>query len=153
MPPDRSWRYWLLVIGSSLWLFLILLPPWLMSRGMPFADFSYAWFSSLCHQIPGRSIQAWGNPLAVCARCTGIYFGFWFGLLIVPSFKSLSRQILANPRLLILFGLPMAIDLLLTNSQTSRFLSGATASFPVALLVWVAVEGLQIGPLLRRKEV
>ena len=50
-------------------------------------------------------------------------------------------------------GLPMAIDLLLANSAASRFISGTVASFPVALLVWVAVESLQLRPLLRREEV
>jgi len=70
-----------------------------------------------------------------------------------PSLKTLTRKLLAHPRLLILFALPMVIDLLLTNTAASRFVSGAAASFPVALFVWVAVEGLQLGPLLRRKEI
>lgn len=153
MPPSRSWRYWILVTGSTLWMVLLLTPPWLSSRGLPLSDFSYDCFASLCHQLPERSIQLWGNPLAVCARCSGLYFGFWLGLLIVPSLKTLSRQILAHPRLLILFALPMVADLLLTNTVASRLISGATASFPVALFVWVAVEGLQLRPLLRRKEI
>jgi uncharacterized membrane protein len=153
MPPSRSWRYWLLVTGASLWMVLLLTPPWLVSRGLPLSDASYACFASLCHQLPERSFQVWGNPVAVCARCFGLYFGFWFGLLLVPSLKTFTRLFLAHPRLLVLFGLPMAIDLLLANSAASRFISGTVASFPVALLVWVAVESLQLRPLLRRKEV
>ena len=153
MPPSRSWRYWILVTGSTLWLIFLLAPAWLSSRGLPVSDFSYDCFASLCHQLPERSIQVWGSPLAVCARCSGLYFGFWIGLLMFPSLKTLSRKLLARPRLLLLFALPMAIDLLLTNTLASRFVSGAAASFPVALFVWVAVESLQLRPLLRRKEI
>jgi uncharacterized membrane protein len=153
MPPSRSWRYWLLLAGASLWMVLLLAPPWLASRELPFSDASYACFASLCHQLPERSFQVWGNPVAVCARCFGLYFGFWAGLLLIPTLKTFARHFLAHPRLLILFGLPMAIDLLLSNSATSRFVSGTVASFPVALLVWVAVESLQLRPLLKREVV
>ncbi len=32
-------------------------------------------FHALCHQIPERSLWIAGAPMAVCARCAGIYFG------------------------------------------------------------------------------
>jgi uncharacterized membrane protein len=44
----------------------------------------YEFFSRICHQDPARSWQVWGKPLAVCIRCTSIYFAFtvslWLGL-------------------------------------------------------------------------
>lgn len=40
-------------------------------------------FSRVCHQEAARSFWLWGAPVAVCARCLGIYLGAaagaWFG--------------------------------------------------------------------------
>lgn len=33
-------------------------------------------FSILCHQEPARTFQPGGEPLALCARCVGVYVGF-----------------------------------------------------------------------------
>jgi uncharacterized membrane protein len=42
-------------------------------------------FQGLCHQIPDRSFWIQGQPMAVCSRCFGIYFGFATGwVLMVP---------------------------------------------------------------------
>lgn len=41
-------------------------------------------FSSMCHQIPGRSPHLYGVPLAVCDRCIGIYGGLVLGVLVLP---------------------------------------------------------------------
>ena len=38
-----------------------------------------AFFSKLCHQHPDRSLILFGAPIAVCARCLGIYAGAVFG--------------------------------------------------------------------------
>jgi uncharacterized membrane protein len=39
-------------------------------------------FAAVCHQRPERSFVLWGAPLAVCARCTGIYAGAVLGSLL-----------------------------------------------------------------------
>ena len=36
-------------------------------------------FSSVCHQLPGRSVHHHGVQLAVCDRCLGIYVGLVLG--------------------------------------------------------------------------
>lgn len=41
-------------------------------------------FSWLCHQDPERTIHFHDHPMAVCARCFGIYTGFFVGLLMLP---------------------------------------------------------------------
>ncbi len=46
----------------------------------------YFVFSFVCHQQPERSLWLAGLPLAVCARCAGIYLGGLLGLLLdLPS--------------------------------------------------------------------
>lgn len=40
-------------------------------------------FDSLCHQMPGRSFWLGGQPMAVCARCFGVYAGFGTGWLML----------------------------------------------------------------------
>jgi uncharacterized membrane protein len=40
-------------------------------------------FSSLCHQNPGRSFRVLGSPAAVCVRCQGIYCGAALGMMAV----------------------------------------------------------------------
>lgn len=39
--------------------------------------------STVCHQLPERSIQINGIYLPVCARCTGIYLSFMIGFLFL----------------------------------------------------------------------
>lgn len=42
-------------------------------------------FSLVCHQRPERSFWLFGAPIAVCARCLGIYLGAAIGLLLRTS--------------------------------------------------------------------
>ncbi len=37
--------------------------------------------SLVCHQAPERTIQMAGKYLPLCSRCTGIYLGFFTGVL------------------------------------------------------------------------
>jgi uncharacterized membrane protein len=67
---------------------LILAPPFLAVHSHPVSSaLAYFLFSPLCHQIPERSFHLYGHPLAVCHRCTGIYFGLFLGMLL-PVTKS-----------------------------------------------------------------
>jgi uncharacterized membrane protein len=47
----------------------------------------YFLFSYVCHQQPERSLWLAGAPLAVCARCAGIYFGAFLALLFQISVR------------------------------------------------------------------
>ena len=57
------------------------------------ASFIYLLFSRICHQIPERSFQLFGHPMAVCHRCLGIYIGLFLGSLIKNRFFHRSPQI------------------------------------------------------------
>ena len=73
-------------------LSLIVIAPMLAAQGRnSIALVIYTAFSKFCHQIPERSFEIAGHPLAVCARCTGIYFGFAAGVLVYPLVRSLKR--------------------------------------------------------------
>ena len=140
MPAVRSARYWTLLGLTSIWLAALLLPPLAAHAGWPGAGLAYLPFSPICHQIPERSFLWLGQPLAVCHRCSGIYLGFWLGLILFPYWRALALQLWARPRLLLAFFLPMAINVMLDNTAASRFATGFAAGFPVSLFVWTAWE-------------
>lgn len=52
-------------------------------------------FALVCHQHPERSFWLFGAPVAVCARCLGIYIGAGFGLLVRTSRRLALRILIA----------------------------------------------------------
>jgi uncharacterized membrane protein len=104
--------YFLTLIGIISWLGLIFLAPYLKSRSSGLNIFIYAIFSPICHQIPSRCLTFFGYPLAVCARCLGIYFGFLGGTGLFPFLGSFSNPALPKNRTLICLTLPIAADAL-----------------------------------------
>ena len=136
----RTSTSWLLAIAAMGWIVLTLLCPLAAHLNCPVTPFLYSFFSPVCHQISERCFHLFAEPVAVCARCLGLYCGFWFGLAVLPLMPGLCRRLLGRPRLILLFTIPMGLDLLLDNTHASRYFSGLIASFPVAPFVWVAVE-------------
>ena len=90
----------------------------------------YRAFAPFCHQLPERSYFIDGHKFAVCSRCTGIYFGFAFMLVLFPLVRSLRNAEFPARRWLLIATLPLAIDWGLTffgiweNTHTSRLLTG-----------------------------
>jgi uncharacterized membrane protein len=75
LKPGQRTSRWMLAVCVLLLMFAWLLntPPGLEGK----ADaVGYA----LCHQISSRSFQIDGEPLSLCARCTGMYVGIFVGL-------------------------------------------------------------------------
>jgi uncharacterized membrane protein len=91
---------------------------------------SYFFFGQICHQVDSRSFHVDGNPLGVCIRCTGIYFGFLLGTFLFFVFgKDSSRHTI---RLLLIVALiPILLDTVsgalgvYAITEASRFLTGA----------------------------
>lgn len=98
------------LLGVLAWLSAIFLAPYLMRRSPGAANFVYALFSPVCHQIPGRCLTFQGYPLAVCGRCLGIYTGFLAGLLIYPFVRGFSEIALPSGRLFLSFSIPIGLD-------------------------------------------
>ena len=88
-------------------------------------------FDPLCHQIPARSFQVGGVPLALCHRCYGIALGVVGGLAVAPLVRARGADGRRGLRLLALAALPMAVDWalgalgMLANTPMSRVLTGA----------------------------
>jgi len=110
---------------------LIIVAPLAEAVGqMDLADGIYRAFAPFCHQLPERSYFIDEHKFAVCSRCTGIYFGFAFTLLLYPLVRSLRNAAFPARYWLLLATLPLAIDFSLTffgiweNTHTSRLLTG-----------------------------
>lgn len=96
--------------GILAWLGAIGLAPYLRSRGVSLGKFIYVCFSPVCHQIPARSFFAWGYPLAVCARCLGIYSGFLAGMALYPFLQGFSTVGLPKTKVFLVLTAPIAVD-------------------------------------------
>jgi uncharacterized membrane protein len=102
--------YFLILLGIVLWIAAVFVAPYLKSQSSAYGKLIYAVFSSTCHQIPSRCLTFYGNPLAVCSRCLGIYLGFFLGTILFPIFRGFSSEFLPKVKILILMSLPIVID-------------------------------------------
>ena len=65
---------------ATAWCALAISPPLLQAAGHDAtAVLTRLVFDTVCHQLPARAIHIEGNPMAVCARCAGIYSGLALG--------------------------------------------------------------------------
>jgi len=122
--------YVVTVVGAALWLAMIVLAP-LLKNHWPFgADLIYAVCSPLCHQNPSRCFVLSGHPLAVCARCLGVYGGFLLGACLYLLLRDLRSRSLPRKEVLIAISLPIVIDTagnvlqLWTTTAWIRFFTG-----------------------------
>jgi uncharacterized membrane protein len=88
------------------------LVPLMQSAGTPGALWIRAAYAPLCHQMSERSIELQGTPLAVCARCTGLYLGGALGLFLA-AWLVVGRARRPRPSLLAWAVAPTLIDALL----------------------------------------
>jgi uncharacterized membrane protein len=122
------------VVTTAAWLFtsLIVIAPLAQANAHPYLAYTlYQGFGHVCHQMPERSFFIAGHQLAVCARCTGLYFGFAAVLLFYPFVSSLKRTHVPQRKWLLIAAAPLVIDFALgffgiwENTHLSRFLTGA----------------------------
>jgi uncharacterized membrane protein len=97
-------------MAYSLWLGGILLAPYLRSRSSPWAGLAYAIYRPVCHQVAERCLRCFGQPLAVCARCSGIYLGFLLGLGLYASLRRWRRLSLPAARAFFFVSAPIVLD-------------------------------------------
>lgn len=155
---SRAFKAWAIaVVISVIWVLAIVTPPIFLAlemRGV--SAFFYRFFSFVCHQIPERSIELLGQPMAVCSRCFGIYLGLAVGTLAYPVLRDITR-IDPLPRVwLFLSIIPTAIDWSLTifgiweNTMISRFFTGSVLGFTCAMYIVPAVVEISRNLAIRR---
>ena len=159
VPTSRPLVFWLVsaAIVTAL-VSLILVAPIAAAEGHNGLAFAiYHAFGTLCHQLPERSYFIDGHKFAVCSRCTGIYAGFAFTLLLYPLVRSLRNTATPPRSLLILATLPLAIDFSLTffgfweNTHTSRLLTGALLGSVAVFYVMPGIIDLSLRSLAKQR--
>jgi hypothetical protein len=125
-----------------------LMAPYLATAGYSLAALAIiGFFSPVCHQDPARSFWIFGAPIAICARCLGIYLGAAAGAWI-PA-----------PRRVLLWALALFAALNLAdvlteaaawhgNWKLTRFLLGAFLGMAAGALVADSVRS-DLAPRLR----
>lgn len=142
--------YPFLLILSALWCAGIIAAPLLRSLDIGFSTLLYRAFGEVCHQLPGRSFEAFGEPFGVCMRCSGTYFAFLTGLIAYPFLAPRFRHRQPAPWILVLALLPMALDVALSlaglhaSTAWTRTVTGLCAGMVLPLyLVPVLREAVQ----------
>ncbi|HEX7574727.1 MAG TPA: DUF2085 domain-containing protein [Bacteroidota bacterium] len=138
--------YAVILSGTAAWCALIVLAPAATSspRFVPFGGILYAFFSPLCHQIDARSFHLFGGPLAVCGRCSAIYFGFLFGTIAYPFAGNLLRGARRGRMFLIVAVAPMLLDVMLEVTglhESSNALHAVTGAWFGILLPFLIIPG------------
>jgi uncharacterized membrane protein len=126
--------YSVILILTLIWCSgIIIAPEWADktdARG-GVSEFFYKFYSSSCHQLDDRSFHIDGHKLGVCSRCTLIYFGFLFGVILYPFIKKTGN--LEMPSILFLLGaialmgIDVGLDLLdiIKNTFITREITGS----------------------------
>jgi len=132
MRPLFKYKYYVIILAvAGFWLFLIMLPPLLVSLSIERSSlFLYFVFSPLCHQIAERSFFLRGYPLPVCSRCFGVYSGLLLGILIFPLIRGNKYMKVIDRRYLFIAAFPIMADVILMSlgiypsNRWTRFFSG-----------------------------
>lgn len=158
VPTRRPLVYWAIsAVIVTLFVALTVLAPLAAASGhVGIAGPIYRAFGTICHQLPERSFFIDDHKLAVCSRCTGVYAGFLFTLLLYPLVRSLRRTSTPHRKWLFLAALPLAIDFSLTffgiweNTHTSRLLTGLLLGSVAVFYVMPGIMDLSLRALQHR---
>ena len=151
----RARRVWGAALAGAAGLVgLIAAAPLLRAAGAgAAADALYRGFGLVCHQIGGRSFHVAGEPMAVCARCFGLYAGALAGVAAYPLARSLVRRDFPARAWLVAAAVPTTVDFALgffglwENTHASRFLTALPLGVAVAFCVVPGLVDLSLSPL------
>jgi uncharacterized membrane protein len=138
--------YAVILSGTAAWCALIVLAPAATASAgfVPFGGVLYAFFSPLCHQIDTRSFHLFGEPLAVCGRCSAIYFGFLSGTIAYPFARNLLRGARPGMSFLTVAAAPMILDVMLEVTglhESSNALHAVTGAWFGVLIPFLIIPG------------
>jgi uncharacterized membrane protein len=133
---------------------LIVLAPVLRAGGGgAAADALYGGFGLVCHQMGERAFHVEGFPMAVCARCFGLYVGALAGVALYPLLRRLARRDMPARAWLVAAAVPTSVDFALgffgvwENTHASRFLTALLLGAAVAFYVVPGLVDLSLTPL------
>ncbi|MDP9192425.1 MAG: DUF2085 domain-containing protein [Acidobacteriota bacterium] len=140
----RDTKIVLVVVGAipTLILGASALCSWAIAHGA-----SMQWrvlFRMMCHGRVERSLELFGVPMPICARCTGIYLGMLAGLFAIWIIPWLRERVMR--RVAFIAVIPLAVDGLtqLTGLRESvnplRIATGLIAGLAFGLWILSAVE-------------
>ncbi|MBC7929362.1 MAG: DUF2085 domain-containing protein [Rubrivivax sp.] len=139
--------------GAATFVGLILLAPLLHAWGaLSMSQAIYSGFSAACHQESARAFHIEGFPLAVCARCTGLYVGALAGVLAYPLVRSVASREMPERMWLLLAAVPTAVDFALgffgvwDNTHLSRFLTASLLGVVSTLYIVPGLVDLSLTP-------
>ena len=129
--------------------------PLLLANSFPVAAaICYFPFSHFCHQNPERSFFIMQYPMALCHRCSGIYLGFFLGMIfarVLCRIRWPQNSLRAHRTRVLVAVIPLALDALLpftglwNGTWLSRFLTGTVFGCLIApILVEALAELIQI---------
>jgi uncharacterized membrane protein len=150
----RARRAWGAALGCAGALVgLIVAAPLLRAAGAAAAaDALYGGFSIACHQLAERALHVAGEPLAVCARCFGLYAGALAGVAAYPLARTLTRRDLPARAWLLAAALPTTVDFALgffgawENTHASRFLTASLLGVVTAFYIVPGLVDLSLTP-------
>ena len=127
------WNMW--VLAPVALAFAALSAPYLLTHHFAFVGFELQRaFALVCHQHPDRSFWIFGAPVAVCARCLGIYSGAAIGLVLRIS-RRVAFQLLITAVALNLLDAIAELVGLHGNWMTVRFVLGLLLGAAGGLLI------------------
>jgi uncharacterized membrane protein len=125
------------------------LPSTLEAAGASGESAVRAFYRPLCHQLPWRSFWLDGQPLALCARCTGLYLGGFLGLLAAAFVPAWRRRAPRLPWLAVAV-IPTVVDVVAGSigfaglPDWPRFFLGVPAGFALGLCLAVGIADLAL---------
>ncbi len=129
----------------AIWSLGIISPCFNFDLASAFYPFQKQIYSTVCHQNINKSFICNDIYFLVCARCTGIYSGALISAFVIIFY---SKEFLLRTKYLIIFSIPMLLDVILLNfglynyihllSATTGLLFGST----VFLYILSAIENL-----------
>lgn len=129
--------YVIVLVGLTLLVFAAL-GNGILDRPINYSDWQYRAFRGICHQMPERSFAIREVPMAVNARCFGIFSGLWTGWLFVPLFVVSMKKLRWTG---VLLSISMALHIIdFTAGHLSVWNSSNFSRFFLGIFLGIAVS-------------
>ncbi len=131
------------VTGLALiWTIGVVIVPWLSAHDSILGSWLRLIYRPGCHQMPDRCLDLGFGPMAVCARCMGLYVGGCLGLIGTTVFN---RSFRPRPIWFLIVAIPTIVDFVSGKIGLPSF--GNWLRFSVAVPLGL-MAGLYLGDAL-----